>query len=541
MSIDLMTVSRIDGASITLCEDLTKAVLLKTPIEGLKRCRFASKSWGNWLSKSEFHKQYTARNKHYTARKALVVPASSTDNQLGRKSLFSVSLDCSNHPQPPVFIKKIPFYAFKMFIVASYLGVICLSDSPREIFGRSVLWNPLTGDGKAIDYPPISPLNCVSLNSVSLGFGFDGIDFHVLRLSPTSSRSNLHSTHKYTLLEIFSVETNVWKQVKIKVPFLPLKEHNTFIIDGIPYWEGTNNMDEWFLLWYDVKNDIHGEIPYPIIDELSHFNVCMLSIHDVIVAMITDKSQKCIKSYYLEVDGSWSRGFSVGPYDFLHKGVSGAKYNGGGILCWNLYGGKAFYDTSKNVSLDVPDLERFSPEWSQAVAYEETFRGVGSGAMLFTEENLKCWKYRCPSLENIYKDLVCRRDAIIKALTKDLDKFRCCLNADLAQHCLYGFTDEHWEVKVPDDQFGLGFPHPKPVTYLDRHLKDENIWLAHVSLQSESWLYSIADYYIAELGLAAEERDKLWSMLLLLPPINKATGFAQIQPIEDDEEYIDFA
>lgn len=80
-----------------------------------------------------------------------------------------------------------------------------------------------------------------------------------------------------------------------------------------------------------------------------------------------------------------------------------------------------------------------------------------------------------------------------------------CEKTEVAYHCLYGFTDEHWEVKVPDDQFVLGFPHPKPVTYLDRHLKGENNWLAHVSLQSESWLYSIAHYYIAELGIDAKD------------------------------------
>lgn len=77
------------------------------------------------------------------------------------------------------------------------------------------------------------------------------------------------------------------------------------------------------------------------------------------------------------------------------------------------------------------------------------------------------------------------------------------------------------------------------MTYLDRHLKNDNNWLAHVSVPSESWLYSIALYYIAELGLDAEERDKLWSMLLVLPPIDEVTGFA-IQPSEEDEE-IDFA
>lgn len=326
---------------------------------------------------------------------------------------------------------------------------------------------------------------------------------------------------------------------------IPLEEKSCFILAGIPYWEGFKSFDTPILLWYDTKTDLHGEIQYPVInEEVRIVNPKMLIINNRIVALITDKSQSCIKSYILESDESWSKGFTIGPNEFLCKEVVGAQYNGV-ILCWNLYEGKELFDVANNVSHPVPYVERFSPVWSQTLTYEETLIGVDSGAMLLTEENLKyrvtngSRKSKCPSLENIYKDLLCRRDAIIKALTTDLDYFRSCLNAEVADHCLYGFTDGHWEVKVPDDQFGLGFPHPKPVTYLDRHLKNDNNWLAHVSFQSESWLYSIARYYIAELGLDAEERDKLWSMLLVLPPIDEVTGFA-IQLSEEDEK-IDFA
>lgn len=188
MALDLLSVSRSDGSSISLCEDLTKAVLIRTPIEGLRCCKFVSRTWGSWLSTLEFHQLYKSQK---TPISQLVLPASDEDKRC--KTLLSLPSSIQTHP--PVQLKKLPFYVFNMFLVASYMGLLCMSDPPRQILGRSIVWNPLTGEGKIIQFPPNI------LKSVSFGLGFDGVQFNLVKLSAKTPHSTFHRNHKSTLLE----------------------------------------------------------------------------------------------------------------------------------------------------------------------------------------------------------------------------------------------------------------------------------------------------------------------------------------------------
>ncbi|KAL1816492.1 hypothetical protein ACET3Z_019066 [Daucus carota] len=136
-------------------------------------------------------------------------------------------------------------------------------------------------------------------------------------------------------------------------------------------------------------------------------------------------------SYNLEADGSWSKGFTVGPFHFFFsQKVYAAVSNGGMILCSNLYNGIEFLDVVNNVLVPVSEPETFAADWLQAIPYRETLVGFGPGTLVLSEENLVRMAGSSKSLvEDIYNDLVSRRNALIKALTKDLDQFHSCLDA----------------------------------------------------------------------------------------------------------------
>lgn len=134
----------------------------------------------------------------------------------------------------------------------------------------------------------------------------------------------------------------------------------------------------------------------------------------------------------------------------------------------------------------------------------------------------------------MFEELVSRREGIIRALTTDLENFYCCVSGD-EKECLYGFTDGHWEVKLPDEQLGLGFPHPRPFFPPSRPYKKNNDWLSLVCALSEEWLIAIVFYYVREFKLSSEERDAILNMYNGLQSLNEATGF-YLQPPEDDED-----
>lgn len=239
-----------------------------------------------------------------------------------------------------------------------------------------MLWNPSTGEGRTIPLPPLE--KGVLRAMVSMGLGFDGVNFRVIRLCPTLST-------RRSIIETFSVEDNIWKKIGHPVTCVPCKNHCSFVIEGVSYWEsdacdaclGTNNVS---LFWCD--GELHGEFPYPVLDQLG--SVSIVSLDDQIVALSSSKQHRRIQSYYLESNGSWSKGSVIGPFDFLSRQVADVKGFKGRQ--------ERFLNVHLNLPLNVPHVENFStPDWSEACSYVETLLAIDStreGAVLITEENL---------------------------------------------------------------------------------------------------------------------------------------------------------
>ncbi|XP_029125784.1 PHD finger protein ALFIN-LIKE 2-like [Cajanus cajan] len=138
------------------------------------------------------------------------------------------------------------------------------------------------------------------------------------------------------------------------------------------------------------------------------------------------------------------------------------------------------------------------------------------------------------TIEEIFVDYRARRTALIHALTRDVDEVFNLCDSDKENLCLYGHSDETWEVTQPTKEVQRDIPEPVIGINFDRKNLNFIDWLYLVALFSESWLFSVAFYYGYLLN--KNERERLFSLINDLPTIPEVlAGWIQVEnkPILD--------
>ncbi|KAJ1696474.1 hypothetical protein LUZ63_004986 [Rhynchospora breviuscula] len=131
------------------------------------------------------------------------------------------------------------------------------------------------------------------------------------------------------------------------------------------------------------------------------------------------------------------------------------------------------------------------------------------------------------SPEEVFKDFRARRTGILKALTIDVDKFFQECDPEKDNLCLYGFSDENWQVDLPAEEVPPELPEPVLGINFARDGMKQKDWLALVAVHSDSWLLAVSFYFGARFGFDKESRDRLFSMINSLPTIYEVvTGAA---------------
>ncbi|CAL4907806.1 unnamed protein product [Urochloa decumbens] len=123
------------------------------------------------------------------------------------------------------------------------------------------------------------------------------------------------------------------------------------------------------------------------------------------------------------------------------------------------------------------------------------------------------------TVERTFRQFTYRRVALIRAVTQDEKVlFRKC-NPRMEPLCLYGNTNGSWEVLPPKLFAPSGQPEPKLGVNLVRDKMRCLNWLQYISSQSHSdaWLIRISFFHAADLE--ARERQRLFTMISMLPTI----------------------
>ncbi|KAJ0987530.1 hypothetical protein J5N97_005886 [Dioscorea zingiberensis] len=127
--------------------------------------------------------------------------------------------------------------------------------------------------------------------------------------------------------------------------------------------------------------------------------------------------------------------------------------------------------------------------------------------------------YNPRSVEEVFRDFKGRRIGLIKALTTDVEEFYQQCDPDKENLCLYGFTNEQWEVSLPAEEVPPEMPEPALGINFARDGMQDKDWLSLVAMHSDAWLLSVAFYFGARFGFDKAERKCLFGMINDLPTI----------------------
>ncbi|CAI9100669.1 OLC1v1037817C1 [Oldenlandia corymbosa var. corymbosa] len=134
------------------------------------------------------------------------------------------------------------------------------------------------------------------------------------------------------------------------------------------------------------------------------------------------------------------------------------------------------------------------------------------------------------TVEEVFRDFRGRRAALIKALTKDVDRFFKECDPEKENLCLYGYPHENWEVTLPAEEVPPELPEPALGINFARDGMQEKDWLSLVAVHSDAWLLSVAFYFGARFGFDRADRRRLFGMINDLPTLFEVvTGTAKKQ------------
>ncbi|KAL2337081.1 hypothetical protein Fmac_011527 [Flemingia macrophylla] len=121
------------------------------------------------------------------------------------------------------------------------------------------------------------------------------------------------------------------------------------------------------------------------------------------------------------------------------------------------------------------------------------------------------------TVEEIFRDYSARRTGIIRALTHDVYEFYGLCDPGKDNLCLYGHSNETWEVSLPSAEVPPALPEPTLGINFARDDLSRKDWLSLVAVHSDAWLFGMAFYCGARLN--RNERKRLFCLINGLPTI----------------------
>ncbi|KAL8498058.1 hypothetical protein ACS0TY_021407 [Phlomoides rotata] len=137
------------------------------------------------------------------------------------------------------------------------------------------------------------------------------------------------------------------------------------------------------------------------------------------------------------------------------------------------------------------------------------------------------------TVEDVFREFKGRRNALIRALTTDVEDFFQQCDPEKENLCLYGFPTEQWEVNLPAEEVPPELPEPALGINFARDGMQEKDWLALVAVHSDAWLLSVAFYFGSRFGFDKADRKRLFNLINDLPTIFEVVTGAAKKQVKD--------
>ncbi|CAK9168390.1 unnamed protein product [Ilex paraguariensis] len=204
-----------------LPKDIIVDILTRLPVRSVLRFKSVSKSWYALLISPNFTTKHFHTTKHSTPHPTFLFTTAN-------KSITLLSTNAEPSLNIPINL-DIPFLHVSkpLRVTGSCDGFVCLSVLPR---GSIILiWNPATREVKDL---PVSPIKRPQAGPIKVvlgfGFNFNSNDYKVLRI--------VYYGYPLSQVEMYSLKTNKWKEIKTDVGFLIFESGCTVVLNGRFHW-----------------------------------------------------------------------------------------------------------------------------------------------------------------------------------------------------------------------------------------------------------------------------------------------------------------
>lgn len=151
------------------------------------------------------------------------------------------------------------------------------------------------------------------------------------------------------------------------------------------------------------------------------------------------------------------------------------------------------------------------------------------------------WRNLICTPEQVFDDFKGRRNAIIAALTTEVEDFYQQCDPEKENFCLVGYPSGRWSVTLPEEQVPSEIPEPALGINFARDGMRAKEWLALVAAHSEGWLFSVAFYFAARFGFDKTERKTLFNMINELPTVFEIVTAAAKKQLKERISLLDLS
>ncbi|XP_028785357.1 F-box/LRR-repeat/kelch-repeat protein At2g27520-like [Neltuma alba] len=327
-----------------LPEDIMANILKRIPIKSLSRFRCVCKQWKNLFQTRSFIADYLHHPGHDDTPPLLLQSNHRTDPL---KLRFVDEKKRVREFQNPPSIDSLQCAN----LIGSSNGLVCVEfdESGTSPFSL-LLWNPTTTKVRKIP----RAINDFKGNCI-LGFGYCQIinDHKIVRVYEFDLKVNG--------VEVYSLSTNSWKEIKYKNLKGKRLFHDTVTVNGTMFWHGSENS----IVSFDIETEEFRLIPMPVIYPQA---LTVLTVYENKLAMFSITATLLRMEPLLwvmegtgasEEGSSWTRKYWIHPYSCAE----------------NVWGDDIIYNFNIEI---MPRLQRLL----RLELINETQHGMGDGGLL---------------------------------------------------------------------------------------------------------------------------------------------------------------